>query len=226
MRLPRRFTAPAWIASIVLLPFGAAHAAPCPESCTNNTFDGTTCTTLATRTVDHSSSCAPNPGSVITHEAYDLVAGSANVSAQSCYFAPVNGFSGVTVRDRFRLVGPAGPGMISFQARLLTTGQADGFGTVSAGFFESGGGAQSVNDAGQGGFATMLVLPLSLAVGDEVELTYTLDVSAQNAGSAQAQLSFAGLPPGYGVSSCQGYAGEGAVPTRRVSWGKVKSHYR
>lgn len=225
MRLPRFLVAPVSIASFVLSPLGPALAAPCPESCVNSTLIGTTCSTAATRDTTASAACAPF-GTTETREAYNLVLGTVLARAQSCDSAPVNGFVSVYARDRFRLVGPAGPAVIPFQAKLRCSGSAGGFGTVGATLGEIGGAYLSVNDGGLGGFDTELVLPLSHAVGEEFALAYEVSASAQSTAQAQGVLSFAGLPPGYGITSCQGFAGEGAVPVRRASWGAVKSHYR
>ena len=75
-------------------------------------------------------------------------------------------------------------------------------------------------------FIAVLALPLSHLVGEEFELVYEVNASAEFSASAHGALSFAELPTGYGVASCQGFAGDGAVSIRRASWGALKLHYR
>ena len=226
MRSPRIRNPLCGIVASVFLFVGVAAAAPCPESCTSNSFVPSLCSTLPSRDHTQSASCAPYPGTVSIHEFYDLVAGTIQANALSCEMATVNGFAVVYAKDRFRIVGPAGSDVISFQARLVTNGSAGGFGTVSAGIREIGGESRNVNDNGLGGFATTLVLPLAHPVGQEFDLEYEVSAAAQISAQAQGQLAFTGFPPGYGVMSCQGYAGEGAVPARRTTWGAIKSIYR
>ena len=43
---------------------------------------------------------------------------------------------------------------------------------------------------------------------------------------ANSRITFAGLPPGYSVQSCQGYPGTPPVPVARRTWGAVKQLYR
>ena len=43
--------------------------------------------------------------------------------------------------------------------------------------------------------------------------------------TADGAISFVGLPPGYSIESCQGYAAT-PVPTARRTWGAVKRLYR
>lgn len=117
-------------------------------------------------------------------------------------------------------------GSIAFQARLQAYGAAGGNGTVSATIHEAGGAYVSVNDAGLGGFDQVLVLPLAHPVGEEFVLGCEVNASADFTATARGSLSFAGLPPGYGVASCQGFAGEGAVPALPARWGALKLRYR
>lgn len=49
---------------------------------------------------------------------------------------------------------------------------------------------------------------------------------AGSIGFVEAWLSFAGLPEGYGITSCQGFAGGGSVPALPASWGALKLRYR
>lgn len=201
----------------------AAAAAPCPQSCTQNMLIGV-CTTAATRDTSTSEPC-DFYGYQETHASFDLVTGQVSTSAYTCYGPARNAFAHVTARDRFRVVGPSGGPPVSFEARLSANGQAGGFGTVIAQIGEVGGEYRTVHDNGQGGFIAVLVLPLSHAVGEEFELVYEVGASAEVTAMAQGTLGFV-MPAGYGVTSCQGFAGQGAVSTRRASWGALKQHYR
>ena len=182
------------------------------------------CTSAATRDTSTHEPCEFY-GYLETHASFDLVTGLVSASAYTCYGTYSHGSAHATGRDRFRLVGPPAGAPVSFEARLIANGSAGGFGTVSAQVGEVGGEYRNVHDNGQGGFVDVLVLPLSHAVGEEFELVYEVDASAQMTASAQGTLAFV-LPAGYGVTSCQGFAGAGAVSTRRASWASIKSHYR
>lgn len=210
--------------SLLLVAASAARSAPCPESCATNSAEGTLCSSLATR--DHSTQtiCSPVPGTSSTHETWNLVLGTIRVSASSCYSG--NASVDVIARDRFRIVGPASAPPIAFQARLRTNGGAGEFGSVGAGLREVGGESRWVDGGFVGGFDADLLLPLSHAVGEEFDLVYEVHADAYPTATTQGQLSFVGLPAGYGVTSCQGFAGDGAVPAKRTSWGAVKNIYR
>jgi hypothetical protein len=131
----------------------------------------------------------------------------------------------VVARDRFRLVGPSGGGPIAFEARLYVNGAGHPFGNASAGISETGGGSRSVTDVPYGGFNEILVLPVEHEAGEEFELVYNATANGGDTAYSLGNLSFV-LPPGYGVTSCGGYQGDGAVPTRARSWGTLKVRYR
>jgi|SRR5262245_4189933 len=195
---------------------------PCPESCTIN-LGAMVCTNAAAR--DSSSSIACDPyGTIETHASYDLVTGQVLASVQGCLMGPIG--AGALARDRFKLVGPSGGPPITFQAQLSTDGGVGGFGFIFALISEIGGESRTARDDGQGYFGQQLVLPLIHAVGEEFELHYEAHANTDGFGWARAFLSFGELPAGYGVASCQGFAGQGTVPVRRTTWGALKSHYR
>lgn len=211
-------------AVLALLPV-AASAAPCPESC----LDGS-CNAVAARDSAVAFVCPPFPP-VFGQVSYDLVAGRLYAKAVGCSGFDGPGGGGVIVRgsDRFRLVGPAGGGPVSFEVRSQLVGGVGGLGTCGGDLVEVGGASASANDAGSMYLYTTLAVPLSHQVGDEFRIDYYASASAggpSGLGFVEAQLSFAGLPPGFGVTSCQGYTGDGAVVTRKASWGALKVHYR
>lgn len=72
-------------------------------------------------------------------------------------------------------------------------------------------------------------MPLTVTAGQLFPLTFTQSASAIGTmynGFVTASFAFTGLPPGASVISCNGYTSGSAVPTRRSSWGVLKSHYR
>ena len=75
----------------------------------------------------------------------------------------------------------------------------------------------------------LLPLPLLLAAGQPERITFRLSGQRSPGGShaseAHGVIGFTGLPPGVGITSCQGYSGT-ATPARRTSWGRLKTLYR
>jgi len=205
----------------------AASGAPCPESCLDNS-----CNTVIARDSVFSIVCPPFAPVYGGRMSYDVVTGRLYAQAVGCsgFAGPGGGFASARGSDRFRLVGPPGGGAVGFEARLQLAGGVGGFaGTCGGDILEVGGASASANDGGNMVLNTTLAIPISHQVGDEFRIDYYASASAGGSGGlgfVEAQLSFAGLPPGYGVASCQGYAGDGAVPTRKASWGALKLHYR
>jgi hypothetical protein len=218
---------PFWIPIVlagVLTPI-AAFGQTCPQSCIEND-----CTTSSGRDTVLTYICEPY-GSSTGRASYDLVAGRVHGEARGCtgWYGPGGGSAYARGSDRFRLVGPSGGGAIAFQAKLRLDGHVGGsIGTCSGAIWEDGGPSASASDGGGYVMATTLSIALSHAVGDEFVLHYDASTSAGGAGGegvADGQLSFA-LPVGYGITSCQHYAGEGAVAARSQSWGSLKLRYR
>ena len=54
---------------------------------------------------------------------------------------------------------------------------------------------------------------------------FNLGVFGSAGGSVNGTIAFAGLPPGYTVTSCHGYSSP-PTPTAPTSWGRVKAGYR
>jgi hypothetical protein len=130
--------------------------------------------------------------------------------------------------DRFRLMGPEGGAPIAFEARLALNGGLSGTsvgGIAFAEIAEPGGAFVSVDESF---LPPLLSIPLSHAVGEEflIELTARACSLRRTLAEVDGHLSFAGLPAGYGVTSCQGFAGGGAVASLPVTWGSLKFHYR
>lgn len=213
-------------ALLAMVPF-AASADPCPESCLNDD-----CSTAVARDTVVMIVCEPFAPVQGGQGSYDLVTGQLHATTSGCsgWYGPNGGYISVSASDRFRLVGPSGGGLVAFEARLLLTGGVGGFvGTCGGTILEVGGGSATANDGGNMYLYITLGVPLSHRVGDEFQIDYYASASAGGSGGlgfVDGQLSFFGLPPGYGVTSCQGYAGDGAVSTLPASWGALKLRYR
>lgn len=210
--------------ALVLTSPAAFAAAACPSSCTTNS-NSTVCGTAASRDTSTSEPCAYG-GVFTTRAMFDHVAGAYALSVHACSFAGPTPYASVEGRDRFQLVGPPGGGVIVFQARLHANGGTDGTGSAGLALMETGGGVASVNEGTVGGYDTDLVLPLAHAVGEEFELVVDGYVSAPQFAQTTGTFGFTGLPAGYGLVSCKGFAGDGAVPARAGSWGAIKIRYR
>jgi hypothetical protein len=75
-------------------------------------------------------------------------------------------------------------------------------------------------------FVTDLVLPLAKLPGESFPIQYVLTSnSSGGVGTIRGEFSFANLPAGYTIVSCQGYVGQ-AVATVPTSWGRLKLVYR
>ena len=208
---------------VLLVAPGARAQAPCPQSCISLGYSPAVCSSAAARDTSDGGYCLDPPGAYESRGRYSLPLGTIRADAHSCYTATAA--SNVVSRDRFRLVGPSGGGPIAFEARLYVNGGATPYGSVSAGISELGGDSRSASDVPYGGFDETLVLVLSHVVGDEFELALNASATASESGYALGNLSFA-LPPGYGVTSCGGFTGDGAVGIQRTNWGALKIRYR
>jgi len=175
---------------------------------------------------------------------YDLVAGT--LSAGVTGFGEGGAYVSLQVQDLYTIVGPASATPIEFLARVRFTGTlgADlvtlpGAGTGCVGSFVNLGMASaSLTDeaqlqsnpspaCGPRSFDETLDLALTKLPGQEFPLSVSVYASAGHTIQAQTsgQIVFVGLPPGYSMESCQGYAGS-PVATRSSSWGRVKQLYR
>jgi len=197
------------------------------------------CSTLARRdTTLFGYAPGGGPGGHTTMRAgYDALAGRIYADGDS---GPDGSFtSSAVARDRYTLFGPASPGPIAFTARLHVVGFAAVERQLHAGA-SAGASLREGSDpavelgasAGPEGYTSIdqeLALPIRHFVGESFELTYTASASGyglQSTASISGQFSFADLPPGYGVSSCQGFSGGPVVALAPTSWGKVKIRYR
>jgi hypothetical protein len=158
----------------------------------------------------------------------------------------MGGFLSMTVRDIYRIVGPASAVPIPFRARVVLSGHASGsMETVpgaGSGCFGSSVTFELIPEGGLPAYAEIgssqspcagvdidAVVELALAKlpGEEFLLRHRFYISsgAYQTAFAEGLLTFLDLPPGYSIASCQGYVGP-AVPTSNASWGQLKHTYR
>lgn len=167
---------------------------------------------------------------------YDLTKGWMRLAAGG---GPEGGFGRVVASDEYRVTGlPDGTALV-FEARLLVVGEA----RTGCGPIASSASARVTLAEGVGNEATVLAsvsecgkwAPIDSTIhvnvacesGELFTLSFNVIAAGRNGtGSATAQLSFAGLPTGARVESCQGFAQDPPVATRRSTWGTIKLAYR
>jgi hypothetical protein len=75
-------------------------------------------------------------------------------------------------------------------------------------------------------FDTNVALGFSKLPGEVFPIEMHLAAGGRGGyGTIRGTLTFNGLPQGYTIQSCQGYAGQ-SVPTLPTSWGHIKHAYR
>jgi len=138
---------------------------------------------------------------------------------------------GVYVEDDFSIVGLPSGTPVSLTAHM--TGQLRGpvtppsYCDVQATLKDLNGNSQVAETPT---LTYDLSLPVQAIVGQTFRLHFELSGNAYGSsgtvsGAGNAEFSFAGLPPGVMVTSCQGYMSGPAVASRVSSWGRVKSIY-
>ena len=129
--------------------------------------------------------------------------------------------AGAWMVDDYWIDGPPSAQPLTFEAVLFAevtiTGTSFASGRIDfAGFSTSNSGPQTV------------MTSLTKSVGEVFSLQADLSTGAVDhatgMGHATATLRFRGLPAGYSVVSCQGYALP--TPARSSSWGRLKAAYR
>ena len=164
-----------------------------------------------------------SPGQPCPMGCYDLVSGTLVATGHGDPWSP-GCVSRVLVHDDYQLVGPPGPAL-SFEAVLQVSATLSGTGGYRAGIAQAWinpGDEQCVGTP-----QCEAAISLSYAPGISFPVWAVVDGFASNpAGEALATglIRFRGLPPGYSVVSCQNY--DAPTPTRPLSWGGVKAHYR
>lgn len=217
------------IAVFVLSP--AATAASCPAN-TLSAFDSS----VTTPDPSGELSLLFSSGSGYTGAGYNLIEGSgyAFSSKSNCGCTPVGSAS---THDVFQLVGPASLLPLTFVARLEVsanwTANENPYATTSAQLREGDSNSQSYVGTRDEPRSTTLSIAISRRVGESFDLfiflrasTAGITVLGTESANISGSLSFADLPEGYAVVSCQGYVSEPAVPARTTSWGRLKAIYR
>ena len=138
--------------------------------------------------------------------------------------------SSVIATDEFQLQGPNGSAPLKFSALLTAFGYAYGGynpGYVAAKLREGLDNEMSVPPMPY--LSTVLSIALEKQAGETFRILYSVEgVGGFPSGfySAQGRLSFADLPQGTYVTSCQGYRQDFPVRTLPTSWGRIKATYR
>jgi hypothetical protein len=168
---------------------------------------------------------------------YDLIQGTMHSTWGACSEQTLSFY--MTVHDDYWLEGPASATAIPFIVRMHVTGIAQG-GTrplppygcayaemsadLSSGALHDGVSANS--------FCTSVAVDRLLSVsvehlpGEVFQVTMMLNTGGScSFATADGVLTFEGVPPGYSIRSCQGYAAF-PTPTRPTTWGNVKAAYR
>ncbi len=141
----------------------------------------------------------------------------------------------VTADDQYWIIGPTTGSAMSCTAQFAVSGygyyRCSGATsitvqgqTASASFYNDGStGPPNATPPLSG----VLSLPVIAAVGApfEVKLSGTINPINSSSVYVRGTLSFAGLPAGYAVVSCNGFGG-GATSVRPRTWGSLKSVYR
>jgi len=214
-----------------VLGFGTqATAQPCPSSCIEPIYPPI-CSTAAKM-----DSCDINNMPGFQHHgcaAYDLVAGTWSVLTGQLTT------SSVLVVDDFRLVGPAGPTEIDFSFVLHGTGEFSppcpelphsySYAELT---IEADGAPptywNSTTNCEEGGAVDRSwTLPLQHPVGEtfRIRMQLTIRSAVHSFGSLAGAYTFEGLPDGYSIESCQGFASL-PVSVHSLPWGGFKSLYR
>ena len=155
---------------------------------------------------------------------YDLKSGQFSVGAGP------TGDAELITRDVFLVSGPSSSTPIPFNAQLAVhVGRTyDGRAIASISSDDLGQDFTSNGSWVGSDFYQILTVPLSHTTGDHFHLAFRLrainpDVGAIGPATASARLVFA-VPPGYMVTSSQGYSS--VTPTRATTWGHLKVIYR
>jgi hypothetical protein len=209
------------VLAILIVPLGRQPSAQCP------TDSLIVCDVITTTSAP---SYAVN-GCTNAGAAYNLVA--AHLAAE----APVRGDdAALTTKDIYTILGPASVSPIACGVRFAIVAHGVYAGSVDA-QIRSATAVQGIKlDAFQGGGGSALNFTLSLSephpVGEPFLLVLSLHAHCPIAtffgetqwASGTGDLFF-DVPPGYLVTSCQGYS---SLPTaaKRRSWGELKTLYR
>lgn len=205
----------------------------------------------STMTCDFQESSSTEPSGQIScpegssNATYDLTRGIVRASAQHYCCLSASTGARVLAQDDFTIVGVPPGETVTFQARLSVFARgcssSQGSGSGDAGLWENASRNAEGNYTnfarvsadpypGQPGCLSVdgtAQITLKGITGDSITLTYDASASGVEGGGGEAygRLSFAGLPPGAIIRSCQGFVQEFPVPTIPLSWGSLKQRY-
>lgn len=207
-----------------------AHAGTCPT----NTVD-----------MGYADGASSDPVMWWTAElGYDLVTGT--LRAYQGGSGKLANFVSLQVRDVYSIVGPPTSEPIRFRVSLRTTGMAGGgmvelhngnrLCAVSTATIRLASGPivdERVAESQRDPDCTSMPIDLTQSIellhlpGETFEVLFgNLLIAGQRMQvQTTGMISFEGLPPGYSIQSCQGYAGP-VVPAASRSWGMLKHSYR
>ena len=183
-----------------------------------------------------------NEGIYAGHVSYDLMVGTFGVASGGGGGEHTAGV-GLGFSDIYQIVGPASAIPVPFQVVVHLSGNLSAglqsypyIGTVcDAASTNASVTSGPVSDSfSQGSYSpecTSVVVDhdMSLALQKLPAEAFTVGVSigvgGSNGGSVNGTIAFVGLPPGYSVTSCQGY-NSAPTPAAHRTWGELKHLYR
>jgi hypothetical protein len=160
-------------------------------------------------------------GSVSYHLAHGTISASASTEPECC------GYGTGSTHDLFTLLGPPGPALITFTAHLHVTSSQSGSGTAGATLREGASNSASYTNP-PGPAEETISITIARHAGETFDLFLDYHATACGDGDASLSgtLSFSDLPPGYAVTSCQGFLSDPSVAATPTSWGRLRARYR
>lgn len=227
MRTPPRTGRAPMVLALLIAVLAGASARASASTCPSSQIDLTGVSVISDRqTLDTTGANARG--------SYDLRTG--RLISSVSFNEPGWASSSVATDDEYQIVGlPAGT-PVDLQAEYAVSGSWNVYPGVPQGDFTCA--ASIATDSDSAGFAVPqgscchgtitqpLTLPLHLQAQEPFHLRLRL-ASQDYRGRVDlsAVLTFAGLPAGAGVVSCQGYSA-GVTAARGPTWGRLKSVYR
>jgi hypothetical protein len=173
---------------------------------------------------------------------YDLVVGTFSASGGGGG-GEQSGGVGLSFSDVYQIVGPASVNPIPFQVVVHLTGNLSASSyfypyignvcnSVTAHLDVTSGAASASYQQGSYSQACTAVdvdhdvsLALSKLPAEPFTVQHFIQVYGSAGGGVNGTFTFVGLPPGYSVTSCQGYSSP-PTPAEATSWGSLKASYR
>ena len=138
-----------------------------------------------------------------------------------------SGSGQVATRDVFTLSGPASGSPLSLRAELGVNASGYGYAGGSVTLRE---GASNTSPSSPFPGSSTIGITIQVSPGSSFDLYIEGGAgggfSGQGTAAVDAWLGFPDLPPGYLLTSCQGFTAGIPVPVRATSWGQLKNIYR